>query len=141
MAGFFHSAPPNLKLVGRRLGGLLHELMQEDGPPVHDRAAKDPRDALGCLEATLGQSATHRSGMTHARVWAERLHPLRASQESGDHTGRQREGVAFDALAGEGDGPGHNGSIAYSLCLSLAPASQPGQAKLADRPAALLGRW
>jgi hypothetical protein len=94
--------------------------MQDDDPPIHDRAIEDPRDSCCGLEAKLEQPAAHRAGMGHAQVWAKRLHPFRVSQESRNQAGRQGQDALFDALTVEGDGPRHDGSIAYSLCPPLA---------------------
>jgi len=89
MADLFHPAPRNLKLMGSGLGGLLHELMQDDDASIHDRAPEDPRDSLCGLEAEFEQLTTHGAGMGHAQVRAERFHPFRVSHESGDQAGRQ----------------------------------------------------
>jgi hypothetical protein len=57
--------------------------------------------------------------MRHSQVWPEQFHSLGVPDESGDESGRKGENLRLDAVVEEGDGPGHDRSIAYSLCRSM----------------------
>ena len=70
MTDILLSASCDLKLTSRRLGRLLHELVQHDDPSIHDRAIEDPRDPLCRFEAEFEQPAAHRACMGHAEVQA-----------------------------------------------------------------------
>jgi hypothetical protein len=45
--------------------------------------------------------------MRHSKVGPENLHSLRVSDETRDKSRRKREDFGLDAIAVEGDGPGH----------------------------------
>jgi hypothetical protein len=71
---------------------------------------------LGGVFSDFFTNATHRAGVRHSQVWSEQLHSLGVPDESGDESRCEGENFRLYALVEEGYGPGHSGSIAYSLC-------------------------
>jgi hypothetical protein len=59
--------------------------------------------------------------MRHPQVWPEQLHSFGVPDESGDETRLEGENFRLDAVVEEGDGPGHERSIAFPLCASKPP--------------------
>jgi hypothetical protein len=109
--------PRGLQLLWRRLVRLLHELVEKDDSPFNDRAIEHPGNSFGRLDPQLEEPTTHRSRMRHAQIWTMDLHALRVSNETGDEAAREGQDFILNPPTEEADGPGHDRSIAFTLCM------------------------
>jgi hypothetical protein len=87
--------------------------VEKDNSPLNDRAIEHPGNSFGSLDPQLERPAAYRSRVRHPEIWIS----MRSAYRMKRRRGRSKDqGFILDAPAVEADGPGHDRSIAFTLC-------------------------